>query len=303
MKKQITNTLILFFFIFPFIITAQDKTVITGKVYDAATREPLPFVNLLLRNTTVGTSSDIEGAYKIETTKTSDSLQASFIGYTLASRPILNHKTQVLNFFLEPESKSLGEVVIHPGENPAWNIMRKMVLHKPDNDPSKMESYLFEAYNKLEFDINNIPKKYERKKVLKPVNFIFNYIDSSNIKEKPFLPAFISETVSDIYYKSSPPVKKEVIKATKFSGFKNPSISQFTGDMYQDIDIYKNTSMLFGQEFVSPLTNSWNGYYKYYLIDSMYINGHRCYQIQFKPKHLSEFAFYGNMWITDTTFP
>lgn len=297
-KKVLQLTLLLF----PFIMFAQQKTIITGKVYDATTREPLPFVNLVLKNTTTGTTTDIDGAYKIETYTASDSIQASYVGYDLASKPIIHNKTQVIDIFLQSESKNLGEVVIRPGENPAWKIMRKMVEHKPDNDPVKLESYQFEAYNKLEFDLNNIPKKYEKKKILKPVNFIFNYVDSTDVKEKPYLPAFISESVSDIYYKSNPAVKKEIIKATKFSGFQNPSISHFTGDMYQDIDIYKNSSLLFGQEFNSPLSNNWNVFYKYYLIDSTYINGHRCYQIEFKPKHSAEFAFYGNMWITDTNF-
>jgi len=298
-KKAILQLLLL---ALPLVLFAQQKTIITGKVYDATTREPLPFVNLLLKNTTVGTTTDIDGAYRIETTVVSDSLWISYVGYMQSAKPIVKYKTQVIDILLQSESKSLGEVVVHPGENPAWKIMRKMVEHKPDNDPGRLDAYQFEAYNKLEFDLNNIPKKYEKKKVLKPVNFIFKYVDSSNVKEKPYLPTFISESVSDIYYKSNPSVKKEIIKATKFSGFQNPSISHFTGDMYQDVDIYKNSSLIFGQEFISPLSSNWNAYYKYYLIDSTYINGHRCYQIEFKPKHLSEFAFHGNMWISDTSF-
>jgi hypothetical protein len=297
--KKTTQILLL---ISPLLLSAQVKTIISGKVYDAITREPLPFVNLLLRNTSSGTSTDIDGTYKLETSSVSDSIEASYVGYKPASKPFANHKTQNIDFFLEPESQNLNEVLIHPGENPAWRIMRKMVEHKADNDPSKLESYRFEAYNKLEFDLNNIPKKYEKKKVLKPVKFIFNYVDSSNIKEKPYLPTFISESVSDIYYISNPTIKKEVIRATKFSGFKNPSMSQFTGDMYQDINIYKNSSLIFSQAFISPLTGNWNAFYKYYLIDSTYINGHHCYQIQFIPKHISELAFYGNMWIADTSF-
>jgi Family of unknown function (DUF5686)/CarboxypepD_reg-like domain len=299
MHRYVTGITLL---LFPLFIYAQEKTIISGKVYDAITKEPLPFVNLLLNNTTVGTTTDIDGAYHIETNAVSDSLQASYIGYKLATKSILKNRIQIINFFLEPESQNLNEVIVKPGENPAWRIMRQMVMHKPDNEPNKLGAYQFEAYNKLEFDINNIPKKYEKKRLLKPVKFIFNYVDSTNIKEKPYLPAFITESVSDIYYRNNPSVKKEVIKATKLSGFKNPSLSRFTGDMYQDMDIYKNSSILFAQDFISPLTNNWNAYYRYYLIDSSYINGHKCYQIQFKPRHISEFAFYGNMWISDTTF-
>ncbi len=278
------------------------QTVVTGKIYDAQTKEPMPFVNLVLKNTSTGTSTDYEGNYKIVSTSTSDSLLVSYIGYKYAAYAIKNNQVQEINIFLEPESSILSEVTIHPGENPAWRIMRKAVEHKPQNDPNHIESYQYEVYNKIEFDLNNISKKAEDRKILKSMNFVFKNIDSSNVKEKPYLPVFISEAVSDIYYRNSPRFKKEVIKATKFSGFKNQSVGQFTGDMYQDVDIYKNTILIFAQQFNSPISNNWNIFYKYYLIDSMTIDGHWCYQLQFKPKHKQEFAFSGNMWIADTSF-
>lgn len=287
-------------FLLPWLAFTQ--TVITGKVYDAQTREPMPFVNLLLKGTTVGTSTDFEGNYKIVTTTQSDSILVSYIGYNSAAKAIKNHQTQQIDIFLQPASASLAEVTIHPGENPAWRIMRKVMEHKDQNDPDRIEAYQEEIYNKLEFDLNNISKKAEDNKMLKSVNFIFKDIDSSNVKEKPYLPVFISEAVSDYYYRNNPRFKKEVIKATQFSGFKNQSVGQFTGDMYQNVDMYKNTMLLFGQEFNSPISYNWRGFYKYYLIDSLFLNGHWCYQIQFKPKFKQEFAFNGNMWITDTTF-
>ncbi len=288
------------FFVLP--VIAFTQTVITGKIYDSQTREPMPFVNVLLRNTTIGASSDFEGNYKIVTTASSDSILVSYIGYKHTSKAIRNHQTQEINIFLDPESTSLTEATIHPGENPAWKIMRKVMEHKEHNDPSYIEAYQYEIYNKLEFDLNNISKSAENKKILKPVNFVFKNIDSSNVKEKPYLPVFISEAVSDYYYRNSPRFKKEVIKATKFSGFKNQSVGQFTGDMYQNVDLYKNTFLIFGQEFNSPISYNWNVFYKYYLIDSLNLDGHWCYQIQFKPKHKQEFAFSGNMWIADSSY-
>jgi len=300
-SKNICNYLAaILFFISPAITFSQ--TIITGKIYDAQTREPMPFVNVLLRNTTIGASSDFEGSYKIVTNTKSDSILISYIGYKQTSKPIKNQQTQVINIFMEPEAATLTEVTIRPGENPAWRIMRKVMEHKEQNDPSYINAYQYEVYNKLEFDLNNIPKEAENRKLLKPVNFIFKNIDSSNVKEKPYLPVFISEAVSDYYYRNNPRFKKEVIKATKFSGFKNQSVGQFTGDMYQNVDIYKNTFLIFGQEFNSPISSSWKAFYKYYLIDSLSLDGHWCYQIQFKPKFKQEFAFTGNMWITDTSF-
>ncbi|HTB05629.1 MAG TPA: DUF5686 family protein [Bacteroidia bacterium] len=300
-KHIFAEFLVLFLGLVPFITWSQE-TIITGKIYDAQTREAMPFVNIILQNTTVGGTTDIDGNFKIETNVKSDSLLVSYVGYKPTAKAIKNHQTQQINIFLESESTDLGEVVVHAGENPAWRILRKIMDHKNQNDPSYLDAYQYELYNKIEFDLNNIPKTSEKKKIFKSVNFMFNYIDSSNVKEKPYLPVFISEALSDYYYRNAPRVKDEIIKGTKFSGFKNQSVSQFMGDMYQNVDIYKNSFLLFGQEFNSPITNNWNLFYKYYLIDSTYLNGHRCYQIQFKPKHRQEFAFTGNMWITDTSF-
>ena len=41
-------------------------------------------------------------------------------------------------------------------------------------------------------------------KVLKPIKFIFDKIDSTNKNEKPFLPLFITETLSDYFYRRDP---------------------------------------------------------------------------------------------------
>jgi hypothetical protein len=137
---------------------------------------------------------------------------------------------------------------------------------------------------------------------MKPVNFIFDRIDSTNPTEKPHLPMFFSESVSDFYYRKDPKTKKEIIKGSKVSGVEDASISQFTGEMYQDVNIYDNNIILFGKHFVSPISTNGLLFYKYFLVDSMNIDGHWCYQVQFKPKRKQELLFVGNMWIADSSF-
>ena len=99
------RSIFLFFSCLVFAVSAvksQNKTVITGKVYDAQTRQPMPFVNLQLRNTTVGTTTDIDGNYKLETETRSDSLQVSYIGYNTISKAIKNHQAQKMDFYSFP---------------------------------------------------------------------------------------------------------------------------------------------------------------------------------------------------------
>lgn len=80
------------------------------------------------------------------------------------------------------------------------------------------------------------------------------------------------------------------------------SVAQFTGDMYQNVNIYDNNILVFGKTFVSPISTNGVSFYKFYLVDSTTINGHWCYQIQFKPRRKQELLFYGNVWIADTSW-
>lgn len=278
------------------------QTRISGKVYDAETREGVPFATVVVKGTTIGTTTDVEGNYKLSFAVRADSLVFTYIGYKRMAVPIKNGVAQNIDLAFQKQVFEMETVEIRPGENPAHRILRAVWEHKPQNDIERLEAYQYEAYNKLEFDVTNIPEKLKSRKILGPVKFVFDYIDSSNTHEKPNLPLFFSESVSDYYYKKDPKFKKEVIKGSKVSGTEDASISQFTGDMYQHVNIYDNNLLVFGKFFVSPISESGLFFYRYYLIDSMIIDNHRCYQIQFIPKRKQELTFDGNVWIADTSF-
>ncbi len=295
--KALAFTFILFFCTG---ISAQTK--VSGKVFDSETQEALPFVNLLFKGTKTGTTTDFDGNYSITTSENVDSLIISYVGYDRKSVKVKNGVDQSINIQLNHAGISLTEVVVKPGENPAHIILRKVIANKYRNDKERLDAYQYEVYNKVEFDLNNLSKEFQQKKLLKPINFIFNNIDSTNVNEKPFLPLFITESLSDYYFKRKPRMKKEIIKANKMSGVNDASIAQFMGEMYLQANIYDNSMVVFQKSFSSPISDNGLLFYKYYLIDSMFVGGHWCYQIQFKQKHPQELVFEGNMWIADTTF-
>ena len=279
--------------------TFSQITKVSGKVVDAITREPLPFVNIIFKGTNVGVTTDVEGNYSISTPLKVDSMIFSYIGYNKVTKGIKRGITQQLNVPLA-QGVELKTIVVKAGENPAWRILRKIIANKDKNDRRKLDAYEYEVYNKVEFDLNNINSA--TKKILKPFAFVFNGIDSSNTKEKPYLPVFMTEALSDVYYRKSPQTKNEVVKASKVAGVQNASVSQFMGDMYQNVNIYENAILVFGKNFISPIADNALLFYKYYLIDSMSIDGHKCYQLQFKPKRKGDLTFSGNLWTADTTF-
>ena len=277
-------------------------TKLRGRVTDSQTGEPLPFVNVSFVGTTIGTVTDFDGNFFLETRVPGDSLSVSYLGYFPKRVAVKKGVFQELNFSLEPESFSLEAVVVKPGENPAHKILRNIIKNKNRNNTDNLDSYSYESYNKIEVDLNNVDENMKNKKIFKQFQFIFDYVDTNAVTGKAYLPIFISEAISDYHFQRRPKVEREIIKATKISGVKNESVAQFTGKIYQKVNVYDNYINVFDQGLVSPIEDAGLLYYKYYLIDSAYIGNKWCYQVSFKPRRRQEPTFTGDFWVNDTTW-
>jgi hypothetical protein len=283
-------------------ISVAQQTKIRGKVTDQLTNEPIPFATVVFKGTTIGTNTDFDGNYVLVTNTPGDSIICTLVGYQTVKMRVKKGQEQMINIVLKASKVELQEVVIKAGENPANIIFREIIKHKFENDHTKLKSYQYEVYNKLEFDLTNISEKMKKNKLLKPFAFVWDNIDSSETNSKPFLPFFISETLSDLYYRTSPSSKQEIIKASKVSGLENASVTQFLGDMYQRVNVYDNFIELFGKGFISPASDLGLVYYRYYLLDSAFLDNQWCYKMKFKPRRPQELTFSGDFWVHDTTF-
>ena len=302
MKFTTLKKSLIFSLLFPFFLNAQ--FIIRGKVFAADNKEALPFVPVLIKGTNFGGTADFDGNFIIKTSKLGDSVVAVYVGYKRLARPInKNLADQTINFPLESVGGlSLDEVVVKAGDNPAHRIIRNCVKAKVNNDRNNLSAYDYETYNKIEFDLTRIPKEMREKKLLKPISFVFDNVDSSFSGEKASLPFFIIENLSNFYFKKNPVRKKEVVIASKITGIENASVSQVLGDMYQNINIYDNNILVFNKQLPSPVSEKGLFYYKYYLEDSAFENNKYIYHIRFKPKRVQELSFTGNIWIADTTW-
>jgi len=300
MKQK--NYILLFLFLSIVVPVLGQSTKLRGKVTDSQTKEVLPFVTVHFTKTSIGTITDFNGEYFLETREKVDSVMISCIGYKTITRPIVKRSFQTIDIQLESSNTNLPEIVVHAGENPAHILLRKIVANKENNNPEKIEAYQYEVYNKMEIDVNNIDAKYREKKIFKHFQFIFDYMDTSAVTGKNFLPIFISETFSDYYYRKKPKADKEVIKANKISGMENKSITQFTGQIYQKINVYDNYMEIFSKPFVSPIASFGLLSYEYYLVDSAVEEHHKIYHVTFKPRRKQELTFTGEFWVHDSTF-
>ncbi|HEX9650865.1 MAG TPA: SusC/RagA family TonB-linked outer membrane protein [Cyclobacteriaceae bacterium] len=93
----------------PLTIFGQERTV-TGKVTDGKTGEGLPGVNVLIKGTSSGTITDIDGNYRINLSNENVTLAFSFIGYL--SQEIQVGSSNAVDVSMSEDITSLEEVVI-----------------------------------------------------------------------------------------------------------------------------------------------------------------------------------------------
>ena len=79
-------------------ISLHAQTVINGRVIDANSGEPLPYVAIRGLNVQLGAVTDFDGYYAISTDKSVDSIVASYMGYTVSKKNVDQNKTQTINF-------------------------------------------------------------------------------------------------------------------------------------------------------------------------------------------------------------
>jgi len=274
------------------------RVAVHGSITNSFTNEKIAFASISWKKAGHGVISDSAGNFRIMgDTRSHDTLIISYVGFQTLALPLaLTHEVTGLNLFLEA-ARNGGEVIVKSKYNKGLLWWRKVVANKKVNNPYRSDSYAYELYNKVEVDIANISReKFNQKKLLRPFGFLLNNIDSLS-EEKPFLPIFLTESISDCYFATNPLREREEIKALKTNGIRNESIMQFMGGLNQRINAYDNYMSLFGKEFISPLSHVGDHYYNYRGLDTQYISGQRYLHLFFTPSREGENTFSGDCWI------
>ena len=296
---------LLLLYLLPCVAWAQE-TIVTGKITDANSGDPIPYVNVIFIGTTTGVTTDFDGNYEIKTANPSDSIIASYIGYKPKKKLVNKGVKQTINFQLEEDVTSLQEVVFVAGENPAFEVLRKVVKNKNNNDKRKLSAYEYDTYTKVEIDVDHLTDKFRQRKVVRKITQVLDSIDRIAGEDgKPILPMLITESVSKIYYRDDPSLRYENILRSKVSGVgveDGAMVTQLVGSSFQEYNFYQNWLNIVGKDFVSPIADGWRLYYEYDLMDSLYVGEHYCYRLDFFPKSPQDLAFTGSMWITKADY-
>ena len=109
MIKSTIRMMVTFFFLSSSFLAQAQSRVINGKVTDKENGQGIPGVNVLVKGTTTGTTTDTSGDFKL-TASTDDLLVFSFIGYETIEVPVGAQTS--LSVSLGTDTKALEEVVV-----------------------------------------------------------------------------------------------------------------------------------------------------------------------------------------------
>lgn len=303
LKKNVATLFTLLAFTFVF-----SQVKVAGFVKDAQ-NESIPFANIVFVGSNIGTVSDENGKFYLESNQNFTEISVSFLGYKTKILPIKSRDLNLI-IILDEEASQLKEVFLYSGKvkkkgNPAIDILRKVWAKKRENGLAMFDYYQYDKYEKLEFDLNNVDSAMMKSKIFKGMEFVFDGIDTSFVTGKSFLPIFINESLYKSFGKNKNGKKfREDLTANINSGFSsNQNVIAFIKDLYVDYNIYSNSIKIFDKSFVSPISQLFGvSTYNYILSDSAFVDNKWCYNILYYPRRKGELTFSGDFWVNDTTF-
>ena len=296
-----------------FSLEGQNEIRIKGLVTDSVSGEPLPYVSIIVKGTTTGAATDLDGRFSLTVPSSASGkmLEVSYLGYS--TKQVSLKSGQSLSIQLAPTGIALNEVVVKPGreryrrrDNPAVAFVKNVIERRDANDPRNHDYYSYDRYQKMVFAMNDYkPKKREDGKTGK-FDFLEDFIDTLDVGTT-ILPLSEKEHFETVYYRKDPHSEKRLVKGDKSAGvdevFSRDGIQQFLNEAFREVDIFRNNIPLFLQRFVSPLSSLGPTFYKYYLMDTLEIDGQKCMDLGFVPFNSESFGFTGHLYVTlDSTY-
>lgn len=282
-------------------ISVVGQTRVAGKVVDGVSEEPIPFCNVFFLDGNEGVSTDLSGEFVLTSNSNRQAFVVSFVGYQSDTILVANASNNMI-IKLESASTYIDEVeIVTPKyKDPNKELFKRVVKNKKMNDSRNIDAYECGVYNKIYVALNDINPEIKSSKLVNKVDFVMDLMNQDS--SGSYLPIFISETVSEYYYKTSPRADREIINASKVSGLKNESVSMLLGSSYTDFNIYDNSINVLERDFISPLSDQGWLFYHYQIADTAYIGPYLSFRMDFTPRSAQDAAFEGYMWIDAKTY-
>lgn len=287
---------------------AAGAQTITGVVVEESTGDTIPFPSVQYKKEKIATSGNAYGRFSIKRLN-GEKLTFSAVGYQELTILIGPNTPSEMKITLKTDTKQLKGVTVKTKRskysrknNPAVELMKRVIAAKKRTDLANHDYYQFNKYQKITFAINDIkPTEFENEK-LKKKKWLINQIETCPYNNKLILPLSVDETVTRNIYRKDPKTEKSIIMGQSSSGVNDlietgDILNNVLKDVFTDVDLYDDQIRLLQYPFTSPIGKDAISFYRFYIVDTVYVDRDKCFHLQFLPNNQQDFGFRGEIWI------
>ena len=306
-------SLLFIFLLLGQLLGAQTLTRVSGVVRDAQTGEPLPYVSVIFLGSRIGTMTDPEGAFTLEHHRDFATVSFQMLGYETRNLPIKTGAvTSDLVIMLKPDAYGLQSAVVTPKKgrdnryrrrgNPAVELAENVIANKDRNHVRSVEQYKSADYDKLILSLDDFRVNFDSSRFWRNFPFFEKYVDTAQFKNTPVLTVSLREQEEQTYYRRQPKKTRTFVVRRRLLGLAEMldkgGIGANIEAIFADSDIFDENVEILLNRFVSPLSSSLGtSFYKYYISDTLVVDGTRCIDLTFVPANNRSFGFTGHLYV------
>lgn len=292
---------------------AIDAQTIRGVVVDEDTGDSIPHPGLQYKKGKVVVSGGSDGSFSIPRLN-DEYLTVSAVGYKTLQILIGPNTPARMRITLKPDTKRLKEVTVRGKKgkysrknNPAVELMKRVIAAKKRNDLENHDYYRYDKYQKLTLAVNDITPAEVEKEKGKNRQWLVNQIEFCPYNNKLILPLSVDETVTQHIYRKDPKKEKTIVLGQRATGVNDliqtgEMLNTVLKDVFTDVDLYDDQIRLLQYPFTSPIGKDAIAFYRFYIVDTVYVDRDECYHLEFTPNNQQDFGFRGELWVlTDST--
>ncbi len=283
--------------------------MVTGRVEDAQTGEPLELVRIHYANDTkTVTTTDSLGRFRIPQRKRG-TLVFNYMGYD--KREINVNRRTRLEVKMNWSEEQLNEVEVvakkikyRRKDNPAVELMRRVIAAKKHTALRSRPYFSLRKYEKMTVSLDHVSEKMLSDDKLKKLPWLKDQIERHAETGDLVLPLSVQETVSRQIYRREPESEKVIVEGQRGEGITDvlntgDIVTTMLNDIFQEVDLYADDIRLFQYPFTSPIASGEKAirFYRYFIQDTLLVEQDSCYHVRFMPNNQQDFGFSGSLYI------
>lgn len=289
---------------------AQNSPVvrISGNVKDEK-GEILSYATIRIKDTSTGCITDKNGNFSFNGRINGQTLIISSVGYQDCEIPLSSQTVFPLKITLKETSYEIDEVIIKPQKekytkkgNPAVELATEIIERKDRDNPFNNDYVSRDRYETFVVALDNFTEEKQQQALFRKFPFLSSYVDTSKVSGKPILDVSTRELAATDYYQRKPSREKQKVHGREWIGIEDflpdEEVRAALEATLRDVDLFNEKVLILRNEFVSPFADYATSYYKFYLQDTIIVEGEQCVDLAFVPKNLQSFGFTGHIFIT-----